>query len=236
MANSENIRLFQFDPAWGLPSPSPFCLKLETFLRMNGLPYEVVPGARLDQAPKGGLPYIEFEGRALGDSGFIIAFLKKRFAIDPDADLSAADLAVAHAMRRMLEEHLYWVMTYSRWLEDENAPILRQALFGALPGEVAETVFSEIQEQVRRNIFGHGLGRHRREEMYSLAIDDLRALSAFLGDKPYAMGDRATTLDATCYGFLAALLVPPIASPLKTAALAIPNLVGYTERMRSQYF
>ena len=61
-------------------------------------------------------------------------------------------------------------------------------------------------------------------------------IHAFLGDKPYAMGDRATTLDATCYGFLAALLVPPIASPLKTAALAMPNLVGYTERMRSQYF
>lgn len=236
MANPENIRLFQFDPAWCLPSPSPFCLKLETFLRMNDLPYEVVPGARLDHAPKGGMPYIEFEGRALGDSGFIIAFLKKRFAIDPDADLSATDLAVAHAIRRMLEEHMYWVMTYSRWLEDENAPLLLQALFGALPREVADSVFGEIKEQVRRNIFGHGLGRHSREEMYSLGIDDVTALSAFLADKPYAMGEQATTLDATIYGFMAALLVPPIVSPLKTAAQAMPNLVRYTERMRSRYF
>ena len=87
MATTEKIRLFQFEPAWGLPSASPFCLKLETFLRMNRLPFEVVPGASLDQSPKGGLPYIEFEGRPLGDSGFIIAFLKQRFAIDPDARL-----------------------------------------------------------------------------------------------------------------------------------------------------
>ncbi|MBK7813998.1 MAG: glutathione S-transferase family protein [Rhodocyclaceae bacterium] len=236
MATTEKIRLFQFEPAWGLPSASPFCLKLETFLRMNRLPFEVVPGASLDQSPKGGLPYIEFEGRPLGDSGFIIAFLKQRFAIDPDASLGAAERAIAHAMRRMIEEHMYWVMTYSRWLEAENAPALRQALFGALPSEVAATVFARIREQVRANIFGHGLGRHNREEMYSLAIDDITALSAFLGDKPYALGDQPTTLDATAYGFLAALLVPPIASPLKSAALALPNLQAYTERMRGRYF
>lgn len=236
MANTEKIRLFQFEPAWDLPSPSPFCLKLETFLRMNRLPYEVVPGARMEQAPKGGLPYIEFEGQPLGDSGFIITFLKQRFAINPDASLSAVELAVAHAIRRMLEEHMYWVMTYSRWLEPDNAPTLRQALFGGLPPEVAETVFAQIKEQVRANIFGHGLGRHNREEMYSLAVDDLAALSAFLGDKPYVMGDEPATIDATAYGFLAALLVPPIASPLKDAALALPNLMAYTERMRSRYF
>ena len=97
------------------------------------------------------------------------------------------------------------------------APALRQALFGTLPSEVAATVFARIREQVRANIFGHGLGRHNREEMYSLAIDDITALSAFLGDKPYALGDQPTTLDATAYGFLAALLVPPIASPLKSS-------------------
>lgn len=236
MSSNEKIRLFQFEPAWGLPSPSPFCLKLETFLRMNRLPYEVVPGARMELAPKGGLPYIEFEGRALGDSGFIIAFLKRRFGIDPDAGLGAAERAVAHAVRRMLEEHMYWVMTYSRWLEAENAPTLLQALFGGLPPQVADTVFAQIKEQVRANIFGHGLGRHTREEMYSLAVDDITALSAFLGDKPYAMGEQPTTLDATVYGFLAALLVPPIESPLKSAALALANLVAYTERMRSRYF
>ena len=39
------IKLYQFNPAWGLPNPSPFCMKVETYLRMVGLPYEVVNGA-----------------------------------------------------------------------------------------------------------------------------------------------------------------------------------------------
>jgi len=39
------IKLYQFHPAWGLPNPSPFCMKVETYLRMAGLPYEGVNGA-----------------------------------------------------------------------------------------------------------------------------------------------------------------------------------------------
>lgn len=31
--------------AWGLPSVSPFCLKLDTYLRMVGLPFDVVVDA-----------------------------------------------------------------------------------------------------------------------------------------------------------------------------------------------
>lgn len=39
------IKLYQFSPAWGLPNPSPFCMKVETYLRMTGLPYEAINGA-----------------------------------------------------------------------------------------------------------------------------------------------------------------------------------------------
>jgi hypothetical protein len=41
------IKLYQFNAAWGLPNPSPFCMKVETYLRMVSLPYEVVNGALL---------------------------------------------------------------------------------------------------------------------------------------------------------------------------------------------
>jgi hypothetical protein len=34
------ITLHQFAPAFGLPNASPFCMKLETYLRMAGLPCE----------------------------------------------------------------------------------------------------------------------------------------------------------------------------------------------------
>lgn len=35
------LTLYQFEPAWGLPNASPFCMKLETYFRMANLDYQV---------------------------------------------------------------------------------------------------------------------------------------------------------------------------------------------------
>ena len=55
-----SITLYQYQPWMGLPNPSPFCMKLETYLRMAQLPF-VAPQISLRQmgrAPKGKLPYV----------------------------------------------------------------------------------------------------------------------------------------------------------------------------------
>ena len=52
------IVLHQFKSFFGLPNASPFCMKLETYLRMAGLPFEI-PAASvraIGRAPKGKLP------------------------------------------------------------------------------------------------------------------------------------------------------------------------------------
>jgi hypothetical protein len=61
------ITLYQFEPAFGLPNASPFCLKLETWLRMAGLPYEAprMTLSAMGRSPKGKLPYIVDEGKPL---------------------------------------------------------------------------------------------------------------------------------------------------------------------------
>ena len=73
------IKLYQYLPAFGLPNASPFCMKLETYLRMAGLPFEapVVSLRELGRAPKGKMPYIEDGVRIPADSTFIME--------DPDA-------------------------------------------------------------------------------------------------------------------------------------------------------
>jgi hypothetical protein len=47
------IALHQFPPALGLPNASPFCLKLELYLRMAGLPYRNSYTLKLHKAPQG---------------------------------------------------------------------------------------------------------------------------------------------------------------------------------------
>jgi Glutathione S-transferase N-terminal domain len=38
------VTLYKFIPAWGLPDLSPFCVKLETYLRLAKIPYETQVG------------------------------------------------------------------------------------------------------------------------------------------------------------------------------------------------
>jgi glutathione S-transferase len=57
-------------------------MKVENYLRMTSIPYEVVDDFALAKAPKGKLPYIEDAGRAIADSGLILDYLKATYG-DP---------------------------------------------------------------------------------------------------------------------------------------------------------
>ena len=94
------IRLYQFPPIWGLPSVSPFCMKVEIYLRMADLAYEVVPTANPRRAPKGKLPYIDDDGKLIADSGLIVDYLEAKYGAKIDGGLTARDAAVSLAFRQ----------------------------------------------------------------------------------------------------------------------------------------
>ena len=71
------ITLYQFSPVWGLPNTSPFCLKVETYLRMTEVPYEIKFVMDPRKSPKGKLPVIKMNGETIPDSELIIDYLKQ---------------------------------------------------------------------------------------------------------------------------------------------------------------
>ena len=226
----------QLPGAWGLPSISPFCLKVDTYLRIADIPYRAVVDPTPFKGPKGKLPWIEHEGKKIGDSGFIVEYLASRFGRDPDASLSAADRAVARAMRRLIEENLYWAMVYDRWMVDENWSAFRDVVLAGLPVPVRRIIGPIARRGVRRQLRGHGIGLHSRAEIQAIGQGDVGAVADYLGDKPYLMGEVATGIDATAFGFLANIVHAPIESPLAREVTARANLVDYLERIRRRYF
>jgi glutathione S-transferase len=71
------IKLFQFPRMFGIPNVSPFCCKLETWLRIAKVPYEVVDTPDPRKGPKGKLPFIEDGGVRIADSSLIVDYLVK---------------------------------------------------------------------------------------------------------------------------------------------------------------
>src|SRR5262245_57526176 len=97
MTNSRHapIKLFQFPRLFPIPNLSPFCCKLETWLRIAGIPYDIVDTPNPRKGPKRKLPFIQDAGLRMGDTSVIIAHLTKTRGIDPDARLDRSQRATA---------------------------------------------------------------------------------------------------------------------------------------------
>ena len=53
------IKLYKFGAMGKVCDPSPFCVKVETYLKMAGIDHEIYSGAKyMRGSPKGKLPYI----------------------------------------------------------------------------------------------------------------------------------------------------------------------------------
>lgn len=231
------MKLFQYPPAFGLPCPSPFCTKAEFLLKMAGVDYEDVRVNDPRKGPKGKLPAIEIDGRLIGDSELIRYELEKRTGFDFDAGMDPGQKAVSHSMARMIEERLYWAIVHTRWTDDGNFAVIRQSFFDSMPPVVRNILPIVARRQVRGYLHGQGLGRHTKDEVVAFARRDIDALAAFLGEKPFMMGDEVSSLDASAYSHLANVAVPDHRmNPLRGMVHGHQNLMAYIERCRVRWF
>lgn len=217
-------------------SLSPFCLKLDAFLRMTGIPHEAITTPAPFGGPKRKAPWIEHDGRTLGDSSFIIADLTERFGVDLDRGLSPAQRGQALAIQRLVEENLYWAMVHDRWRRPENALPMRKTILGGLPAPLRPLVQAMARRGVVAQLNGHGMGRHADAEIAAIARRDIEAISAMLGDGAWFFGDEPTLTDAVVFSLLANIHYPAFASPMKAMVAERPALVAFLERFRARFY
>lgn len=229
------ITLYQFPAAFGLPNPSPFCMKVETYLRMIGEPFEI-KSADPRKAPKGKLPFIKDGGIVVSDSNLIVQHLVKTRGDKLDNGLSSHDRALCHLLRRTLEEGLYFCMVYARWVDDVGWAAGKGEFFKQLPAVARAVVPGIARRMIGKQVQSQGTGRHAPEDIYAMAAEDVNALAEILGDKPYFLGADPTSVDATTYAFLALMLWSPLPEAVTAAVTKHPNLVAYCERMKGRYY
>ncbi len=229
------ITLYTFGSNFGLPDPSPFVMKAEVLLKMAGLGYRLQQGG-LPDAPKGKLPFIDDDGVVVADTVFIRDYLEATYAVDFDKGLSPDQRAMAWAVERMMEDHVYWTMVHSRWSVDSNFAKGPAHFFDEVPEPMRDAVRAQARQGVAAALHGQGMGRHSVEEAGELAARSFAALAQILGDKPYLTGDRPCGADASVFGLLAGALTPLFDSLVRDAALAHDNLTAYADRMMARYY
>ncbi len=229
------ITLFQPPPAWGLPSMSPFCVKLETYLRMAKFEYKGAAGNPM-VAPKGKIPFVEIDGQRIGDSELIIEELIKRHGDRLDAHLTPKERVEVLAMRRLVEDHFYFAAAWLRWTTPESWSYVHDYFKPMLPPVIGGLILKKLRKNFVKALYLQGTGRHTRNEIINMAKVDIDAIATFLGDKPFFMGSEPTSLDATMYGFLIQQLWVPWDSEVKTHADTHPNLLAFCQRMKQRFW
>nr|KAG5708360.1 hypothetical protein BaRGS_034391 [Batillaria attramentaria] len=190
----------------GAPSVSPFPLKLETFCRMARIPYMVDHGHKMSS--KGKTPWMEYNGQAVADSQFCIEHLKSERGLDLSADLSPLELAQARAFREMTEENLYWTMCYELFVKHPE----RLGDVMLIRGVLLWIVKLVLGRAIKKELWGHGMGRHTDSEIWDIGRRDLNAVADFLGDKKFFCGDQPTEVDCAMFGMLSQILFHMVGS------------------------
>jgi len=232
---ASEITLYCGGPGFGLPEVSPYATKTEVQLQLAGLPYRKAP-ARPDQGPKGQIPFIEDNGRTIGDSTFIRAYVEQAYGVDLDFGLTAGQRAQAWAVERMLENQLGWCSAWFRFMDDANFDKGPRRWLDAAPEHLREEMVETLRLTAAHNLRAVGVGRHSATEIVALGTKSLSALSALIGDKPFLFGERPTGTDATAFAICAGLLTPWFDSPLRRKAEGFGNLVAYVDRGMAWFY
>lgn len=227
------IHLYVYPGLFGLPSNSPFDLKVDTVFRLIDIEFILHNILDASDAPRQQCPYLKDGDRVIGDSGVIIKDVIQANKSQIDFDLTVQQQSLTHAITRMLDGHLYWVMAYSRWQDERYYPQFRDA-FLANVSDISSEDLSTFRSHNIKKYEIQGIGRYDADEIYQAGIDDIVAIDNILEDDDYIFGHKVHIVDAVCYGYLANIFYFPIETPLKQCIVEHARLVQYIARIRAQ--
>ncbi|GMN88993.1 glutathione S-transferase family protein [Francisella sciaenopsi] len=184
-------------------SCSPFCLKLELYLKATDLSYQNHFSLEFNKSPTGKMPYIETMGKKFADSNLIIEMLDKQNHNNLDEHLNSEQKAISTAFIRLCEDSLYWVGVYSRWADKDNYTWKKDFLESTkLPKAMASIVYPVAKRNILRQLKAAGVTNLTNNEIYSKAERDLKALADYLGEKEYFFNSKLSLVDLVVFSFL----------------------------------
>lgn len=230
------ITLYQFPGVWGLPNASPFCLKVETYLRMAEIPYEIRFVMDPRKSPKGKLPFIKIDDKTIPDSELIIDYLKGKFGDSLDRNLDKEQKALSVLLDNTFSERLYWIMLYMRWQDENGWAHLRGPFFEKLPTFAKLFVPNAVRKSMKKALHIQGMGRHSYDEVLQMGYKTLDAIATVLAGKKYFHGNELTSIDATAFGFLANIVWLPYDDALKMHLHKYKNILIFCDKMWSTFY
>ena len=226
------LELQTFGPAFGVASASAPCMKAMGLLNMANLDWRPDFEASLEDAPMQKFPVLKDGETIIPDSSFIQKHLEDKYNADFGNWLTPEQRATAHALTRMAEEHIYFVILNDRWNNDANWKHVSSLFFSQAPKEVAD----EVRNMVIGTLMGNGIARFPQKMLLERIEDDITAVADCLGQKPFLFGDKACFADLSIAAQLSAMAASPEASPFADLVNGNPIISSWIDRVSKEYF
>lgn len=230
------ITLIQFPKPPNRPSYSPFCLKLESYLKVANIPYENKLTVSTKNSKKNKMPMILDQGNLVEDSTLIIEHLKNTHGIDLDQNLTAEQKSIAKAFQWLCEKSIVDIVVYFRWVDKTNWPKFREIIFHGAPWLVKVSIGNKMANSIGKTLHKHGVGRFTDIEKLQILNDNLLAISNYLGDKKYFFGDQISTIDTIIYSHLVQIDPRGVVTQFEGLIEKYPNLKKYVQNFTKTYW
>ncbi|VDD85260.1 unnamed protein product [Enterobius vermicularis] len=192
------VYLHQFHKSPVAPNLSPFCLKVESWLRANKLRYKAIVNlfyfqvcsTWLARSREGLLPFIEINGKQLADSQLIISHLQDHFKLHDD--LTTKDRGIARAVDRMIEGSTFYSLLYSKAYENTHNLTDKKVSGVRLPSFILRIFAFLARIKIHGRLIENGVARHSRDDVIAILKKDLEAVNNLLEDKTYMFGEKMT--------------------------------------------
>ena len=218
--------------AFGQRNPSPFCLKSEMALKYLNLDFSLNQSLDLPKAPKKKMPWLEDDGTIIADSELILNYLDVKSNGGLFGSISEKQKAVGTAFVRLAEDHLYWLIIASRWLDDDWFSNVERDFFGTIPAPIRWLAVSIARNRMKKTLDLHGLGRHNRNEQIQLLKANLNAIADQAGKEGFITGDSLTVYDFGVGSMVASMVDNKPHTWVSTIAVENDGLVAYAERVQ----
>ncbi len=206
----------------GVPSLSPFCLKVHLALGVLGLPYARAHGPfpahwkALDAT--GQVPVLVIDQTPIGDSTAIVGRLR---ALAPDAlnrGFNAAVEGEALLLEEFADSELNGFLVAARWLDDDNWPRTRAAYFEGMPKPLTLVIPTMARRRVRQSLHARDVWRRGPAVCWQRLETVLDALDARAPDNGFWFGEQVSTGDIAIAAQLKSLQTA--LTPRQSAAVA----------------
>lgn len=219
------LTLYSYPSLVGVADNNGYGLKVYAFLKLAGVPFKHEHIFDASSAPRGQLPYIVDDGETIGDSGAIMAHVKRKYGVTLDDELTTAQRDTDLLVTRLLDD-LYWVMSYSRWQDERYWKQFRDALLHE-HSQLTEEGLAAAKEFNAKRYYYQGIGRYEPDQAMARGLADLQVLANLIPAAGFVHGPKPSTIDAGIYGFIANIYFYDIDTPLKKFVVAHDNMVRH---------